>query len=50
MRATGSGTWLELEGVNLRAREAEAVEGVHSQDGVWKNKLHTAFYFRGFFE
>ena len=43
--------WDQMRGYFLKSEKAEeAVEGVHSQDGVWKNKLHTAFYFRGFFE
>ena len=43
--------WKDMREYFLKSEKAEeAVEGVHSQDGVWKNKLHTAFYFRGFFE
>ncbi|EJF56945.1 alcohol oxidase [Dichomitus squalens LYAD-421 SS1] len=43
--------WDVMKDYFLKSEKAEdAVEGVHSQDGVWKNKLHTAFYFRGFFE
>lgn len=43
--------WDTMQGYFLKSEKSEsAVEGVHSQDGVWKNKLHTSFYFKGFTE
>ena len=41
--------WDEMKGYFLKSEKSEsAVEGVHSQAGMWKNKLHTSFYFKGF--
>ncbi|KAI1787504.1 alcohol oxidase [Ganoderma leucocontextum] len=43
--------WDQMKGYFLKSEKSEsAVEGVHSQGGVWKNKLHTTFYFKGFSE
>ena len=43
--------WDEMKAYFLKSEKSEvAIEGVHSQGGVWRNKLHTSFYFKGFSE
>ncbi|KAH9895792.1 alcohol oxidase [Cubamyces lactineus] len=43
--------WEEVRELFLKSEKADVgVEGVHGTGGLWKNRTHTDFYFRGFKE
>ncbi|KAH9848220.1 alcohol oxidase [Lenzites betulinus] len=43
--------WEDLKGYFLKSERADVeVEGVHSGRGLWSNRTHPGFYFRGFEE
>ncbi|KAI0739507.1 alcohol oxidase [Daedaleopsis nitida] len=43
--------WEEVRELYLRGEKSDVeVVGVHSQNGLWKNRTHADFYFRGFGE
>ncbi|EIW52847.1 alcohol oxidase [Trametes versicolor FP-101664 SS1] len=43
--------WKDVRGCFLKSEKADVdVEGVHNTSGLWRNRTHADFYFRGFGE